>query len=198
MADNNFENKTNNNDVQAAVTAALDVEKKKKKKKKWIIIAVVAVVIILIAVIASGGSDDSSSEDSNASAVTSAVSAESEEKANDTVGDFKCVVKGAKLCKDLTGKDAVLITYEFTNNSDTAVSFDVALDARAYQDGVGLETAILDEDTDYLDVDIKPGVTKEVKKAYNLRDTSTEIEIEVSELISFSDDKIVTTVEIDK
>lgn len=198
MADNNFENQTNNNDVQAAVTAALDVEKKKKKKKKWIIIAVVAVVIILIAVIASGGSDDSSSEDSNASAVTSAVSAESEEKANDTVGDFKCVVKGAKLCKDLTGKDAVLITYEFTNNSDSAVSFDVALDARAYQDGVGLETAILDEDTDYLDVDIKPGVTKEVKKAYNLRDTSTEIEIEVSELISFSDDKIVTTVEIDK
>ncbi|WP_294954868.1 DUF5067 domain-containing protein [uncultured Eubacterium sp.] len=198
MADNNFENQTNNNNVQAAVTAALDAEKKKKKKKKWIIIAVVAVVIILIAVIASGGSDDSSSEDSNASAVTSAVSAESEEKANDTVGDFKCVVKGAKLCKDLTGKDAVLITYEFTNNSDSAVSFDVALDARAYQDGVGLETAILDEDTDYLDVDIKPGVTKEVKKAYNLRDTSTEIEIEVSELISFSDDKIVTTVEIDK
>lgn len=198
MADNNFENQTNNNDVQAAVTAALDAEKKKKKKKKWIIIAVVAVVIILIAVIASGGSDDSSSEDSNASAGTSAVSAESEEKANDTVGDFKCVVKGAKLCKDLTGKDAVLITYEFTNNSDSAVSFDVALDARAYQDGVGLETAILDEDTDYLDVDIKPGVTKEVKKAYNLRDTSTEIEIEVSELISFSDDKIVTTVEIDK
>ena len=198
MADNNFENQTNNNDVQAAVTAALDAEKKKKKKKKWIIIAVVAVVIILIAVIASGGSDDSSSEDSNASAVTSAVSAESEEKANDTVGDFKCVVKGAKLCKDLTGKDAVLITYEFTNNSDSAVSFDVALDARAYQDGVGLETAILDEDTDYLDVDIKPGVTKEVKKAYNLRDTSTEIEIEVSELISFSDDKIVTTVQIDK
>ncbi len=198
MADNNFENQTNNNNVQAAVTAALDAEKKKKKKKKWIIIAVVAVVIILIAVIASGGSDDSSSEDSNASAVTSAVSAESEEKANDTVGDFKCVVKGAKLCKDLTGKDAVLITYEFTNNSDSAVSFDVALDARAYQDGVGLETAILDEDTDYLDVDIKPGVTKEVKKAYNLRDTSTEIEIEVSELISFSDDKIVTTVEIEK
>ena len=198
MADNNFENQTNSNDVQAAVTAALDAEKKKKNKKKWIIIAVVAVVIILIAVIASGGSDDSSSEDSNASAVTSAVSAESEEKANDTVGDFKCVVKGAKLCKDWTGKDAVLITYEFTNNSDSAVSFDVALDARAYQDGVGLETAILDEDTDYLDVDIKPGVTKEVKKAYNLRDTSTEIEIEVSELISFSDDKIVTTVEIDK
>lgn len=33
MADNNFENQTNNNDVQAAVTAALDVEKRRKRRK---------------------------------------------------------------------------------------------------------------------------------------------------------------------
>ena len=113
---------------------------------------------------------------------------------DNTVGDYTCVVKGAEVCKDWEDKDAVLITYEFTNNSDSAVSFDVALDARAYQGGIGLETAILDDDTDILDVDIKPGVTKEVKKAYVLRDTSTEIEIEISELISFSDDKIITKV----
>lgn len=113
---------------------------------------------------------------------------------DNTVGDYTCVVKGAEVCKDWADKDAVLITYEFTNNSDSAVSFDVALDARAYQGGIGLETAILDDDTDILDVDIKPGVTKEVKKAYVLRDTSTEIEIEISELISFSDDKIITKV----
>lgn len=113
---------------------------------------------------------------------------------DNTVGDYTCVVKGAEVCKDWEDKDAVLITYEFTNNSDSAISFDVALDARAYQDGIGLETAILDDDTDILDVDIKPGVTKEVKKAYVLRDTSTEIEIEISELISFSDDKIITKV----
>lgn len=113
---------------------------------------------------------------------------------DNTVGDYTCVVKGAEVCKDWADKDAVLITYEFTNNSDSAISFDVALDAKAYQDGIGLETAILDDDTDILDVDIKPGVTKEVKKAYVLRDTSTEIEIEISELISFSDDKIITKV----
>lgn len=113
---------------------------------------------------------------------------------DNTVGDYTCVVKGAEVCKDWEDKDAVLITYEFTNNSDSAISFDVALDARAYQGGIGLETAILDDDTDILDVDIKPGVTKEVKKAYVLRDTSTEIEIEISELISFSDDKIITKV----
>lgn len=199
MADNNFENQTNSNEVQAAVTAALDAEKKKKKKKKWIIIAVVVVVIVIIGAAGAGGSGDNSDESSNTTAGTSAVSAEKEEKAKDTLGDYKCIVKGAKLCKDWTGKDSVLVTYEFTNNSDSAISFDVALDARAYQDGIGLETAILEDDTDlFLDVDIKPGVTKEVKKAYVLRDTSTEVEIEVSELISLSDDKLTTTVKIDK
>ena len=111
-----------------------------------------------------------------------------------TIGDYKCIVKGAEKCKDYAGKDAVLITYDFTNNSKNAISFDVALDAAAYQEGVGLETAILDEDTDLLDVEIKPGVTKEVRKAYLLRNTSSEVEIEMSELISLSDDEIVTKV----
>lgn len=125
------------------------------------------------------------------------VQAESDNANDNTLGDYGCVVKSATVTKDWTGEDAVLITYEFTNNSSDAISFDVALDARAYQDGIGLETAILDEDTDlWVDVDIKPGVTKEVRKAYVLRDTTTPVEIEVSEWISFSDDKIVTTIEL--
>ena len=76
------------------------------------------------------------------------------------------------------------------------MSFDVALEANAYQDGVGLETAITDDDADYFDVEIKPGVTKDVKKVYVLRDTTTPVEVEVSELFSLSDDKVVTTVEL--
>ncbi|MGN0521124.1 MAG: DUF5067 domain-containing protein [Eubacterium sp.] len=186
---------TNNAEVQQAVNTALKEEKKKKKKKKWIIVAVIAVVIILIIAIAGGSGSGDDADTGNSG--SSSVSAQGEEKSDGTIGDYGCVVKGASLCKDWTDKDAVLVTYEFTNNSDSAISFDVALDARAYQDGVGLETAILDnEETDWLDVDIKPGVTKEVKKAYVLRDTSTPVEIEVSELISFSDEKLVTTVEI--
>lgn len=142
-------------------------------------------------------STDSSYSDS-AETGDNSVSAEGK-KANNgtTVGDYGCVVKGAEMCKDWTDKDAVLITYEFTNNSDDAISFDIALDAKAYQNGIGLESAILEEDTDWLvDVDIKPGITKEVKKAYVLSDTSSDVEIEVTELFSFSDDKIVTTVEL--
>lgn len=119
---------------------------------------------------------------------------DAKETSDGTIGDYKCVVKSAVKCQDYAGKDAILVTYDFTNNSNDAISFDIALQANAYQDGIGLETAILEEDTDLMDVEIKPGVTKEVKKAYLLRDSSTELEIEISELISFSDDKIVTKV----
>lgn len=119
---------------------------------------------------------------------------DAKETSDGTIGDYKCVVKNAVKCQDYAGKDAILVTYDFTNNSNDAISFDIALQANAYQDGIGLETAILEEDTDLMDVEIKPGVTKEVKKAYLLRDSSTELEIEISELISFSDDKIVTKV----
>lgn len=120
--------------------------------------------------------------------------------ANDTLGDYKCTVKGAELCKDYEGKDAVLVTFEFTNNSSDAASFDIALDAKAFQDGIGLESAYLaDDETDGLvDVEIKPGVTKEVKKAYILRDTTTAVEMEIAQWLSFDDSKIVTTIEIAK
>lgn len=117
----------------------------------------------------------------------------------DTIGDYGCVVKEAKLCTDYDGKDAVLITYEFTNNSSEAASFDIALYDTVYQDGIGLETAFLaDEETDSFDVQIKPGATKDVKKAYLLRDTTTDLEVEISESFSFTDDKLVSTVKIAK
>lgn len=113
-----------------------------------------------------------------------------------TIGSYACVVKGAELGKDWEGKDTVIITFDFTNNSSSPASFDVALDSNAYQDGIGLETDWSNDETDLLDVEIKPGVTKEVKKAYVLRDTTTDVEIEIAELFSFSDDKIVTTVKL--
>lgn len=117
----------------------------------------------------------------------------SEQPNDGTIGDYKCVVKKAEKYTDYTGKDAILITYEFTNNSNKNTFFDMALYAKAYQGGVNLDTTYIDAETNTF-TEIKPGVTIEVQEAYALRDTTTEIEIEISELISLSDDKIVTKV----
>lgn len=184
-------------------------DKRPKTAKASGICALVSFIINIVAVVVmsvSGGlllgsavdevlSDDSSyTQDQSGD---NSVEAQGNIVSNNTLGDYGCVVKSAKLCKDYEGKDAVLITYDFTNNSDSATSFDVALIDHLYQDGVGLESAYLsNEETDSFDVQIKPGVTKEVKKAYLLRDPSTSVEVEVAEFMSFSDDKIVTAVEL--
>lgn len=141
----------------------------------------------------------SDSDDTDDSYTISANSDDNTEEniiSGNTLGDYTCDVVSSEICKDWEGKDAVLITYSFTNNSQDAVSFDIALDASPYQDGIGLETAILDDETDLVDVDIKPGVTKEVKKAYLLRNTTSNIEIEITEFFSFNNDKIVVTVKL--
>ena len=188
-----MENNTNQNiEVQNAVNAALNDQKKKKKKKKWIIIAVVVVVIVLIAAIA-GGSDETSTDPGNASQV---VDAESKPNADGEIGNYICKVKSADICKNWEGKESVKVVYEFTNNHSEPQSFDFSLDAKLFQDGIGLESTFIsaDDDSSFCDVEIKPGTTKDVVKYYVLRDTTTPIEVEITELISFDNEKITTTI----
>ncbi len=199
MADNNFEQQNKSVEVQAAVTAALNEEKKKKKKKKLIIFGVIAVIIIIIIAIASSGGNSDSNSNSNSSSTTSSVKADEKTGNNTTIGDFNVVVKKAEISKDWTGKDAVVISYDCTNNSNDSYSFDGALDEKVFQDGIELEVATMSDEDDgtWLDTsEIKPGITKEVKKAYKLRNKTSDLEIEISESFSFSDDKITSTVKL--
>ena len=203
---NQYQNPQDNNAaVQQAVNQALDWQKKKKKKKRLIILAVIVGIIVIIAIAGSsgGGSDSSLGTQTTAGAVpetTNSVTAQEKEKTEGEIGDYICTVKSAEKCKDYAGRKAIKITYNFTNNSSDAQSFDVALKDEAYQDGVGLETTLLEGSADEvgLDVKVKPGTTKEVSKIYLLRDDSTQIDIEISELISFGDDKLTYTVDLDK
>ncbi|MBR4242209.1 MAG: DUF5067 domain-containing protein [Eubacterium sp.] len=201
MENNNFE-------VQQAVSAAMAEQKKKKRKKRLIILGVIVLLIIIgIAIGSSGGNDEKetttaaqvtvSQNDNN---VSSDVEAEEDEKTDGTIGDYVCIVKKAKICKNWEGKDAVKITYYFTNNSKEAASFDIALSDEVYQDDIQLESTFISSDDDDwgVDVKIKPGKTKEVSKVYLLRDKKTDLEVEISELISFNDDKLVTTVKLEK
>lgn len=189
---------TDANQLQQAVSSAMAEQKKKKKKKKLIILGVIVAIIAVIAIAAgsSGGSNDKSTTASGGTTV----SADNTEPAAGTIGNYVCVVKSAKVCKNWEGKDAVKITYEFTNNSSDSESFDMALIDEPYQNGIGLESTFIDSDDDDwgIDVNIKPGTTKEVSKVYLLRDKKTPVEIEIGEFLSFNDDKITYTVELEK
>ncbi len=186
------------------LTQKSDKPKAAKTYGKCALAAVIIEIILCIIITVAGGSlfidaveDEPVDNSSYSDEYSNEIDAADVDRSDSVIGEYECVVKSAEKCTDWAGKDAVTIVYEFTNNSASEISFDVALDAKAYQDGVALETTWLDNDeTDLIDAEIKPGVTKEVRKAYVLRDSAADIEVEVSELISFSDDKIVTKVKL--
>lgn len=145
-----------------------------------------------------GGSDSSDNGATTPTETTTAVAAKADSNGNN-IGDYTVKVKKATLCKDYLGNDAVKVVYSFTNNSKDAISFDVACTDEVYQDGIQLETTVLSNDeTDLLDVKIKPGVTKDVTKAYKLSDSKTDLTVEVGQLLSFDDTKVTTTVKLSK
>lgn len=187
----------NNLEMQQAVNEALAQEKKKKKKKRLIIVLIVVVVLIIIGIVGAGGSSSDNEDSSNSN--SNSVSVNKEEKAEGEIGKYICTVKEAKLCKDWEGKDAVKITYSFTNNNEEAESFDIALSDEVYQDGVGLESTFISSDDDDwgIDVKIKKGTTKDVSKVYRLRDKQTTLDVEISEWISLNDEKLNYSIDLE-
>lgn len=186
MAD---EMKTNGAEIQQAVNAALNEQKAKKKKKKLIIIGVIIAIIVVIG-LASGGSKGGTTTNGT-------VAASEAQKVDGQIGNYVCTIKGAEVCKNWEGKDAVKITYVFTNNASDAQSFDLALNDDLYQDGIGLESSFISVDDDWgIDVKIQPGATKEVSKVYLLRDKTTPIDVEIAELFSLNDEKVTYKVNL--
>lgn len=117
------------------------------------------------------------------------------------LGEYQVEIVGCRKTKDYDGKPVVIVKYNFTNNSDEPTSFWTAFDDSVYQDGIGLNEAyFLDESEDYLEdnqmKEIKTGASLEVEVAYELNDTTTDIDVEVEELFSFDDDVVKKTLSL--
>lgn len=166
--------------------------------KKYIstVLSILAVLVFAFFAVASSSSD---SEDTKSTQESGSAVVENEDV--NTLGDYQVEIKSARVTADWEGNPAVVITYGFTNNSSEPESFWLAFEDAVYQNGVGLEKAYFLKDGDPYDEanqnkEIKSGVTIDVDVAYVLNDTETDVEVEVKELISFSDDVISKTFSI--
>lgn len=121
---------------------------------------------------------------------------------NTSLGKYSVEIKSCRLAKSYDDKDVVIVTYTFTNvNDDNATAFYVAFNDSAYQNGVGLNEAyVLAEDANYSadnqTKEIKKGASLDVEVAYELNDVTTDVEVEVKELFSFSDKTLKKTFKI--
>jgi hypothetical protein len=157
-----------------------------------IILATAAAALLLLS--GCGASDDTSTGASTTSASASEATASPEEEAPAADSDYVVKIGGSKQIKDYEGKPALLVNFTFTNNSDEAANFAFAVSAKAFQDGVELETAIaLDDEYNVEDSlkDIKPGKSIKTQSAY-LLDGKSAVTVEVTELISLDDTMLAT------
>ena len=129
-------------------------------------------------------------------------SASSNSSSNSKLGDYDVIIESCRLATDYEGEPIVIVKYKFTNNGDEPACFAWSLEYDAFQDGVGLNECYFADDSanyssDNQTKEIKRGFSLSVEVAYELNDSTTDVEIEVSELISFSDKKITKTFSID-
>lgn len=136
--------------------------------------------------------DDDAAENTATAENSAAESTAAEESAAETQAKYGVTIDSATVTTDYQGAPAMVVTYTFTNNSDEAIMPSVALDVNAYQNGVELDYGVVsDIDSQSTTREIKPGATIACQQAYVLNDQS-DVTVEASELISFSDEILAT------
>lgn len=106
------------------------------------------------------------------------------------------IVSATRANNDCNNQPTVLVTYEWTNNTDKNNSFAVLASPKVFQNGQELETAIYMDSPEGYDSgsdlsELQPGATGTVTLGYVLKDDS-EITVDVTNLFDFSDTAKVT------
>ena len=111
-----------------------------------------------------------------------------------TLGDYYVEIENAFITQDREGNPALVVTYAWTNNSQSTTNAMTALAERAFQDGVEIGFAVVSGEPRYEPgtsmTNIRPGATTEVQCVFALSNETSPVEFEVSELLSFSDDTV--------
>lgn len=171
-----------------------------KINRQVFIAAVLAGTLALMGCASSAGSDPKTSTDDKADAPQeqsaeqdAAPEPEPEPEPVAPETDYPTTIDSVRLGKDYSGNDVAIVTFTWTNNSDDTTSFALSVYASVFQNGIQCDSAFMvdDADNDRYMSKVRPGTTVTVEMSYELQDLS-DIEIEVTELFSFSDDIIAS------
>ena len=120
------------------------------------------------------GSNTEPAEDTETETTTKTEQQEETPAASDTatVGDFEVSIGDAAIVTDdFTGEEALLVNFQFTNNSDENASALINLLSQAFQDGVQLEAAIIsseDFDSGSESLEVQPGGTHDFQRVFTM------------------------------
>lgn len=104
------------------------------------------------------------------------------------VGDYIITIQSYGLGVDYDGKDALIINYDWTNNSDEAASPFMTFILKGFQDGIETSDVFMVDGVD-LGIgqkEVRPGSTLEgAQDIIGVDDLSKPIELEIDELMTF-------------
>lgn len=119
------------------------------------------------------------------------------------IDDCVAVYKGFEIKKDSDDEDAIIVKYDFTNNSDTEESFDWGINPKYYQNGVELAYAVVRTAEDSFDAydddtatNIRKGATIEVASTYKLKDLKSPVDVVCESVLG--DDRVEFQIDITK
>lgn len=111
------------------------------------------------------------------------------------LGNCHVQIRGAAAAEDYEGKQAIVVTYSWTNNSGSTASAYETLLVKAFQNGARLDSAVVIDSkkfdfSNYMR-EIRPGRSADVQIAFHLNSKTTAVDIEISQLGSSSGDTVV-------
>lgn len=120
-----------------------------------------------------------------------------------SLGNYDITIKDATIAQHSYENCKMLIVkYDFTNNGDEPMSASVGVSAIAYQDGIQIENISDYGNPEYgaafdnNDKNLQKGATIEAICAFKLGESTTPVEVNISDWASFDDAKIVKTFDL--
>ncbi len=200
--------------VVLAVVALIGTFRGKKRGKALSIVAAVLSVLAIVITLAmqsaaskaldeafdgTSSSQSSTTDDSSDDSSQSNASSKGEQ---DMEGDLDYahvkIVSAQRSGNDYENQPTVLVTFEWTNNTDKNNSFASVANPKVFQNGQSLDVAVYLDSPEGYDAnsylaELQPGATGTVTLGYVLKDDS-DVTVDVTDILSINDDaKVVHT-----
>jgi cytoskeletal protein RodZ len=111
-----------------------------------------------------------------------------------TLGNYGVKILTSESVKDYKKKDAIRINFEFTNNSQEAISFVLAVSVKASQEGTELKAATMEKESE-LDknaiVPVEPGMTQQCSRVFKLNAKTGAVDVELKQFFGFNEESMI-------
>lgn len=115
------------------------------------------------------------------------------------LGDYTVTFQSYSLGVDYEGINALIINYDWVNNSDDTIAPFMSFTTKGFQDGVQTGDVFMVDGVD-LGVgqsEVRPGATiTGAQEIVGIDDLTKELELEVEELFSFSGDSFISVIDL--